>query len=99
MIYVCYLFNHISCEALDGQILYGVSPDISIILLQTFYQPVCYATHIFSLLLVRKKQAAIWVGFGKHGSDAIIHTLSWSWELYVQNSWSQTHLFITYTLN
>ena len=43
-IYVCYLLNHIACAALDGKIplfaLTGIIPDISIILLFTFYQPV-----------------------------------------------------------
>ena len=49
LIYVCYLLNHIACAALDGKIplfpLTGITPDISIILLFTFYQPVFYATH------------------------------------------------------
>ena len=44
LIYVCYLLNHIACSALDGKIpllvLTGITPDISIILLFTFYQPV-----------------------------------------------------------
>ena len=48
LIYVCYLLNHIACTALDGKIpllaLTGITPDISIILLFTFYQPVFYAT-------------------------------------------------------
>ena len=48
LIYVCYLLNHISWAALDGKIpffaLTGITPDISIILLFTFYQPVFYAT-------------------------------------------------------
>ena len=43
LIYVCYLLNHIACTALDGKIpllaLTGITPDISIILLFTFYQP------------------------------------------------------------
>ena len=46
-IYVCYLLNHIPCEALGGKIpifaLAGITPDISIILLFTFYQPEFYA--------------------------------------------------------
>ena len=46
---VCYLLNHIACTALDGKIpllaLTGITPDISIILLFTFYQPVFYATY------------------------------------------------------
>ena len=39
MSYVCYLLNHISCESLKGQIpqtkLYGVTPDISILMKYT----------------------------------------------------------------
>ena len=49
MIHASYILNQLSCEALGGKVplwmLYGVSPDISIILLYTFYQPVFYATH------------------------------------------------------
>ena len=49
MSYVCYLLNHISCESLKGQIwltkLYGVTPDISILMMYTFYQSVYYASH------------------------------------------------------
>ena len=49
MIHASYILNHRSCEALGGNVplgmLYGVSPDISIILLYTFYQPVFYFTH------------------------------------------------------
>ena len=41
LIYACYLLNHIACTALDGKIplfaLTGIIPDISIILLFTFY--------------------------------------------------------------
>ena len=41
LINVCYLLNHIACTALDGKIplfaLTGITPDISIILLFTFY--------------------------------------------------------------
>ena len=47
--YVCYVLNHMSTASLGGQVplqvLYGVTPDISIMLLYTFYQPVFYATH------------------------------------------------------
>ena len=49
LIYVCYLLNHIACNALDGKIpllaLTGITVDISIVLLLTFYQPVFYATY------------------------------------------------------
>ena len=41
LIYVCYLLNHIACEALDGKIpplaLTGIAPDISILLLFSFF--------------------------------------------------------------
>ena len=47
--YVCYILNHISTGSLGGQVplqvLYGVTPDIRIMLLYTFYQPIFYATH------------------------------------------------------
>ena len=47
--YVCYVLNHIACSSLDGKIpllaFTGITPDISIILLFTFYQPVFYATY------------------------------------------------------
>ena len=61
MIHASYIINHLSCEALGGNVplgmLYGVSPDISILLLYTFYQPVFYASHNQSNpLLVRKEQ-------------------------------------------
>ena len=49
IIYACYLLNHIAHAALDGKIplfaLTGITPDISILLLFTFYQPVFYATY------------------------------------------------------
>ena len=49
MIHASYILNHLSREALGGNVplgmIYGVSPDISILLLYTFYQPVFYTTH------------------------------------------------------
>ena len=53
--------------------LYGVSPDISILLLYTFYQPVFYATHIQSYPSASEERAARWVGFGEHVGDALTH--------------------------
>ena len=61
-IYVCYLLNHIACTALDGKIpllvLTGITPDISIILLFTFYRPVFYATMTNILVLKVKSGLA-----------------------------------------
>ena len=79
MIHASYILNHLSCKALDGNVplgmLYGVSPDISILLLYTFYQPVFYATHNQSYPSVSEEMAAHWVGFGEHVGDALIHNL------------------------
>ena len=79
MIHASYILNHLSCEALGGNvplgILYGVSPDISIILLYTFYQPVFYATHNQSYPSDSKERAARWVGSGEHVGDALTHKL------------------------
>ena len=59
MIHASYILNHLCCEALDGNVplgmLYGVSPDISIILLYTFYQPAFYATKFNPTPLFVKK--------------------------------------------
>ena len=79
LFYASYILNHLSCEALDGNVplgmLHGVSPDISIILLYTFYQPVFYATHNQSYPSVSEERAAHWVGFGEHVGDALTHKL------------------------
>ena len=70
LIYVCYLLNHIACNALDGKIpllaLTGITPDISIILLFTFYQPVFYATYDQNFPSESEERAGYWVGFGEH---------------------------------
>ena len=75
----CYLLNHISCEGLDGKIplfaLTGITPDISIILLFTFYQPVFYATYDQKFPSEREERAGYWVGFGEHCGDAMTHKL------------------------
>ena len=69
LIYVCYLLNHIACSALDGKIsfvsLTGMTPDISIILLFTFYQPVFYATYNQHFPSESEERAGYWVGFGE----------------------------------
>ena len=79
MIYVCYVLNHIACGALNGSIpllvLYGSTPDISIMLLYTFYQPVFYATHEEHFPSESEERAAFWVGFGEHCGDAMTHKL------------------------
>ena len=79
MIHASYILNHLSCESLGGTVplgmLYGVSPDISIILLYTFYQPVFFATHNQSYPSVSEERAARWVGFGEHVGDALTHKL------------------------
>ena len=79
MIYACYILNHIACGALNGSIpllvLYGITPDISIMLLYTFYQPVFYATHDQHFPSESEETAAFWVGFGEHCGDAMTHIL------------------------
>ena len=79
MIHASYILNHLSCEAFGGNVplgmLYGVSPDISILLLYTFYQPVFYATHNQSYPSSSEERAARWVGFGEHVGDALTHNL------------------------
>ena len=80
LIYVCYLLNHIACTALDGKIplvaLTGITPDISIILLFIFYQPVFYATYDKNFPSESEEGAGYWVGFGEHYGDAMTHKFS-----------------------
>ena len=75
--YVCYILNHISTASLGGQVplqvLCGVTPDISIILLYTFYQPVFYATHDQHFPSDSEERAGFWVGFAEHCGDSLIH--------------------------
>ena len=79
LIYVCYLLNHIACTALDGKIpllaLTGITPDIFIILLITFYQPVFYATYKQNFPSVSEERACYCIGFGEHCGDAMTHKL------------------------
>ena len=79
LIYVCYLLNHIACSALDGKIpllaLTGITPDISIILLFTFYQPVFYATYDQHFPSESEERVGYWVGFGEHCGDAMTHKI------------------------
>ena len=79
LIYVCYLPNHIAGSALDGKIpflaLTGITPDISIILLFTFYQPVFYATYDQHIPPESEERAGYWVGFGENCGDAMTHKI------------------------
>ena len=72
--YVCYLLNHISCASHK---LYGVTPDIRIIMMYSFYQSVYYASHnqSFPFPSTSEEKHAFWVGFGEYVGDAITHKL------------------------
>ena len=65
--YVCYILNHISTASLGGQVLlqvlYGVTADISIMLLYTFYQPVFYES----------EECAAFCFFAEHCGDCLTH--------------------------
>ena len=75
--YVCYILNHISTASLGGQVplqvLYGDTPDISIILLYTFYQPIFYAPHDQHFPSDSEERAGFWVGFAVHCGDSLTH--------------------------
>ena len=79
LIYMCYLLNHIACSALDGKLpllaLTGITPDISIILLFTFYQPVFYATYDQHFPSESEERAGYWVGFWEHCGGAMTHKI------------------------
>ena len=98
MHYVCYLLNHISCDSLKDLIpltnFYCVTPDISIIMMQTFYQSVYYASHNQSFPSTSEEKHAYWVGFSEHVSDAITHKLQDSSSQKVINLFVQQMIFI-----
>ena len=79
LIYVYYLLNHIACTALDGKIplfvLSGIASNISIILLFTFYQPVCYATHDQHFHSESEERTAYWVDIWEYCGDAMTKKL------------------------
>ena len=56
-------------------VLYGITPDISIMLLYTFYQPVFYATHDQHFPSESKERAPFWERFVEHCADAMTHKL------------------------
>ena len=53
----------------------GITPDISIILLFTCYQPVFYATYYQHFPSESEERAGYWVGFGEHCGDAMTHKI------------------------
>ena len=81
MIYVSYILNHISCDALNGsillQVLYGITPDISIMLL------IHFTNQYFILLMINishqrmKNKLFLGVGFGEQCGDAMTHINFW----------------------
>ena len=77
LIYVCHLLNHIAFSALDGKMpifaLTGITPDIFIILLFTFYQPAFYATYDQTFPSESEERPGYWVGIGDHCGDAMTH--------------------------
>ena len=76
--YVCYILNHMSTASLGEvplQVLYGVTPDISIMFLYTFYQPVFYATHDQHFPSESEERAGFWVGFAEHCGDSLTHMI------------------------
>ena len=79
MSHASYILNHLSSEGFAGNVplrmLYVVSPEISILLLYTFNQPVFYATHNKSYPSAIEERAAQWVGFGEHVGDTLTHKL------------------------
>ena len=76
---MCYPLNHIACTALDGKIpliaLTGITLDISIILLFTFYQPVFYPTYDQKFPSESEERTGYWVGVGEHCGDAMTHKI------------------------
>ena len=67
----------LSTASLGGQVpllvLYGVTPDIRIILLYTFYQPIFYATHDQHFPSDSEERLVSGLGFAEHCGDSLTH--------------------------
>ena len=72
LIYVCYPLN---LDVIPLFALTGITSDISIILLFTFYQTEFYATYDENFPSESDDRAGYWVGFGEHCGDAMTHKL------------------------
>ena len=76
---MCVTYSTTSLVNLKGQIpftkLYGVMPDITILIMYTFYQSVYYPSHNQCFPSTSEERHAFWVGFGEHVGDAITHKL------------------------
>ena len=74
---MCCILNHISTVSLGGQVpiqvLYGVTHDMSIMLLCTFYQAVFHGTHDQHFPSESEEHAGFWVGFAEHCGDSLTH--------------------------
>ena len=55
--------------------LTGITPDIFIILLFTFYPPVFYATYDQHFPSESEERAGYWVGLGEHCGDEMTHKI------------------------
>ena len=69
---------HILCSPRWQNTLFtltGITPDMTIILLFTFYQPVFYATYVQNFPSESEERAGYSVGFGEHCGDAMTHKL------------------------
>ena len=77
MPYLCVLPSqpHSLCSSRWQNIPFALTgtPDISIILLFTFYQPVFYATHVHHFPSETEERTGYWVSFGEHCGDAMTH--------------------------
>ena len=66
-------FHKLTWWSSSLQVLYGVTPEISIILLYTFYQPIFYATHDPHFPFDSEDRAGYWVVFAEHCGDSLTH--------------------------
>ena len=67
---------HILCSPRWQNTLFaltGITPDISIILLFSFYQPVFYAIYDQNFPSESEERAGYWASFGENCGDAMAH--------------------------
>ena len=77
--YVCYLLNRLSSPTLANktplEAATGERPDISNLLMYTFYQPVYYKAHDDSFPSKSQEKKGYWVGISEHCGDTMTYLI------------------------
>ena len=79
LLFVCYLFNHVAHEALNGQTpifaAHGIFPDISALLFFRWWEPVYFYDDNVSFPFGTKERRGRWVGVAENCGDVLTYMI------------------------